>query len=55
MDQTKAEDIKKRCHYPLDHRKSKIIPETKQNKTTTKNPSTSASLTTLKPLSMWIT
>ena len=55
MDQTKAEDIKKRCHYPLDHRKSKIIPETKQNKTTTKNPSTSALLTTTTPLTVWIT
>ena len=51
MDQTKAQDIKKRCQYPLDHIKSKII----QKKNKKQKTSTSASLTTLKPLSMWIT
>ena len=42
----KAENQRPNCQHPLDHRKSKRIP----NKT-----STSASLTTLKPLTVWIT
>ena len=54
MDQTKAQDIKKRCQYPLDHIKSKII-QKKKTKNKKQKTSTSASLTTLKPLSMWIT
>ena len=38
------------CQYPLDHRKSKKIPKKIKKKT-----SISVSLTTLKPLTVWIT
>ena len=45
LDLEKAEESEINCQHPLDHRKSKRIPE---------KMSTSASLTTLKPLTVWI-
>ena len=45
LDLEKADEQEINCQHPLDHRKSKRIPE---------KTSTSASLTTLKPLTVWI-
>ena len=50
LDLEKAEEPRSNSQYQLDHRKSKGI-----KKKTTKTPSTSASLTMLKPLTVWIT
>ena len=49
MQNASLDDQGSNCQHSLDHRESKGIPKTKTKKTT------SASLTTQKPLTVWIT